>query len=277
MLRPGGVLYVDLEPNRAFWQRDRTASRDEWRRSSATLDEIVAREVRAVLHVEDDVRDRFAIPPETFRSAEYIKSHLGGFEPSEFEADARAAGFRSCDTTHEWFLGQAVLMHGEAPADAATVEAHLRRLLPGLGPALQVPALRGDAMTETARTADPETPRHDPRAGLRRRPGRARRGDRWHDEGRSYNVRSTRTSRRGRASEYPDAWMVHNLMVRASSLRPVPREPRRSTRTCHRCSATRASSTRTRRRACRRRARTSRTASTSTRPGSFRATGRTSA
>ena len=81
VLRPGGVLYVDLEPNRAFWQAIddvETSTRDD---GSSELDEIVAREVRAVLHIEDDVHDRFAIEPEIFRSAEYIKSHLGGFEP----------------------------------------------------------------------------------------------------------------------------------------------------------------------------------------------------
>jgi ubiquinone/menaquinone biosynthesis C-methylase UbiE len=124
VLKPGGVLYVDLEPNRSFW---RAVSALE---GVPDLDEIVTREVRAVLHVADDVQQRFEIPAETFRSAEYIKSELGGFESAEFEADARAAGFRACETTHEWFLGQGPLLHGSSPDDAATVEAHLRRLLP---------------------------------------------------------------------------------------------------------------------------------------------------
>ncbi len=84
VLRPGGVLYVDLEPNRAFWRAIADVE-DEYAARLGELDEIVAREVRAVLHVEDDLRERFGIAPETFRSAEYIKSHLGGFEPSEFE------------------------------------------------------------------------------------------------------------------------------------------------------------------------------------------------
>lgn len=133
VLRSGGVLYVDLEPNRAFW-RAIDAVEGEHRSRVPELDEIVAREVRAVLHIEDDVRDRFAIEPDVFRSAEYIKSHLGGFEPEEIEADALAAGFDTCQTTYEWFLGQATLMHGSSPADAATVEAHLRRLLPVSAP-----------------------------------------------------------------------------------------------------------------------------------------------
>ncbi len=133
VLRPGGVFYVDLEPNRAFWQAVDQAERTHGNRTEE-LDEIVVRELRAVLHVEDDVKDRFEIDPAVFRAAEYIKSHLGGFEPSEFEADARAAGFSRCETSHEWFLGQAVLMHGPSPEDATTVEGHLRRALPVSAP-----------------------------------------------------------------------------------------------------------------------------------------------
>lgn len=133
VLRPGGVLYVDLEPSRAFWRAVEDAERTNGERIGE-LDEIVARELRAVLHVEDEVHDRFEIDPETFRAAEYIKSHLGGFEPAEFEADALAAGFSGCETTHEWFLGQGALIHGSPPEDAATVEAYLRRALPVSAP-----------------------------------------------------------------------------------------------------------------------------------------------
>jgi ubiquinone/menaquinone biosynthesis C-methylase UbiE len=129
VIRPGGVLYVDLEPNRAFWRAIESVERTQGDRLD-TLDPVVAREVSAVLHIEDEVHDRFAIDPMVFRSAEYIKSTLGGFEQAEFEADARAAGFTSCETTPEWFLGQATLMHGPRPDDSETVETHLRRLLP---------------------------------------------------------------------------------------------------------------------------------------------------
>ena len=129
VLRPGGVLYVDLEPNRDFWQALADVERRHGDRAD-DLDPIVARELSAVLHVEEDVSERFAIDPDVFRSAEYIKSELGGFVAAEFEGDARAAGFSSCETTYEWFLGQASLMHGPDPREAKTVEAHLRRLLP---------------------------------------------------------------------------------------------------------------------------------------------------
>jgi ubiquinone/menaquinone biosynthesis C-methylase UbiE len=133
VLRPGGVLYVDLEPNRAFWRAIAEVERTHGGHIDE-LDDIVVRELTAVLHVEDEVGQRFAIDPAVFRSAEYIKSELGGFEPAEFEADALAAGFTSCETTPEWFLGQASLLHGERSEDAETVEAHLRRLLPVSSP-----------------------------------------------------------------------------------------------------------------------------------------------
>ena len=133
VLRPGGVLYVDLEPNRAFWRAIEDVEKD-FRSRFDRLDGIVAREVTAVLHVEDEIHVRFGIDPAVFRSAEHIKSELGGFEASQFEADALAAGFSSCETSYEWFLGQAVLMHGPSPETASTVDAHLRRLLPVSAP-----------------------------------------------------------------------------------------------------------------------------------------------
>jgi ubiquinone/menaquinone biosynthesis C-methylase UbiE len=128
VLRPGGVFYVDLEPNRAYWRA--IGELEERGVDGSSVDEIVAREVRAVLHVADDVAEQFPIAAETFRSAEYIKSELGGFDADEFVEDARAAGFASCETTYEWYLGQGVLIHGPSAGDAAVVDGHLRRLLP---------------------------------------------------------------------------------------------------------------------------------------------------
>jgi ubiquinone/menaquinone biosynthesis C-methylase UbiE len=129
VLHPGGVFYVDLEPNRAFWRALATVEEVHADRLTE-LDEIVSREIQAVLHVEDGIFVQFAIEPDVFRAAEHIKSTFGGFDPAEFEAEAVAAGFTSCRVTHEWFVGQGAVMHGRSPDDTATIEAHLRRLLP---------------------------------------------------------------------------------------------------------------------------------------------------
>lgn len=133
VLRSGGVLYVDLEPNRAFWRAIELVEKSHLQRLDE-LDEIVAREIRAVLHIEEDVHERFEIDPLVFREAEYIKSELGGFDPDQFAEDVAAAGFASLTTTHEWFLGQGQLLHGDSPERVEVVEAHLRKLLPLTAP-----------------------------------------------------------------------------------------------------------------------------------------------
>ena len=129
VLRRGGALYVDLEPNQAFWSGIERVEKTQPGRFGE-LDEIVAREIRAVLHIEDDVHERYDIDPAVFRTAEYIKSELGGFDPEQFALDVADAGFSSLSTRHEWFLGQGALLHGDSPGDAEVVESHLRRLLP---------------------------------------------------------------------------------------------------------------------------------------------------
>jgi SAM-dependent methyltransferase len=133
VLRPGGVLYIDLEPNRAFWRAIDHVEQSHVDRLGE-LDETVAREIRAVLHIDDDVHERFDIDPLTFREAEYIKSELGGFDPDQFALDVAAAGFASLSTTHEWFLGQGKLLHGDAPGSVEIVDTYLRRLLPITAP-----------------------------------------------------------------------------------------------------------------------------------------------
>ena len=72
----------------SFWQRDRRAS--SVRRDVAGLDEIVAREIRAVHHIEEDVHERFAHRAGVFRAAEYIKANLGGFDAERVRAATRA-------------------------------------------------------------------------------------------------------------------------------------------------------------------------------------------
>ena len=124
VLRPGGVLYIDLEPNRSFWQALGQLERD----GAEGLDEVVMREIRAVHHIEEDVHEQFGIEPDVFRAAEYM--NLGGFEAKAFERDAVEAGFGSCETTFEWFLGQGALMHSVSFEAADATADHLRRLLP---------------------------------------------------------------------------------------------------------------------------------------------------
>jgi ubiquinone/menaquinone biosynthesis C-methylase UbiE len=125
VLRPGGLFYVDLEPNKLFWE-----SMNALERRGGEYSDIVSREIESVLHTDEAVEGEFGISAQTFRDAEPIKSVLGGFDPDAFAADARAVGFSAVEVTPEWYLGQGAILHGQSEADATTVEAYLRRALP---------------------------------------------------------------------------------------------------------------------------------------------------
>jgi hypothetical protein len=125
VLRPGGAIYIDLEPNRTFWTAVRAALS-----SGRELDELVAREGRELFELGDEMERDHGIPSEEFWSAEHIKSNLDGFDPDEFAADLAAAGFVDIDVRLDWFLGQGVVHHEQSPEAAASMGAHLERLRP---------------------------------------------------------------------------------------------------------------------------------------------------
>ena len=127
VLKPGGGFYIDLEPNRLFWE---AMVRLEQGAGASPYSDIVLREIDAVLHRDDGVQDEFGIDKEVFNRAEYTKAVLGGIDPWAFRDECLRLGFRSCDISFEWFLGQGAVMHQQSFEAAATVEAYLRRILP---------------------------------------------------------------------------------------------------------------------------------------------------
>jgi len=129
VLRPGGVFYVDLDPNRSFWGAV-AAAEVVLAKSGAAASDIVAREIESVLHTDDRVEKDFRISAETFNLAEHYKDIRGGIDAREFSDAALGAGFASCEVHYEWFLGQGAVMHGQSGEDAARVEAYLQRALP---------------------------------------------------------------------------------------------------------------------------------------------------
>lgn len=124
VLRPGGVFYVDLAPNRLFWQAVNGIGPD-----LDGLSDIVTREALMVRENDKKVEEDFGIPSDVFKLAEPGKKE-GGIDPQEFETAALQAGFSRCETTFDWFLGQGAVMHGQSFAAADTVEAYLRRAAP---------------------------------------------------------------------------------------------------------------------------------------------------
>lgn len=129
VLKPGGLFYIDLEPNRLFW----AAISDLEHRSPAgemRLSGIVTKEVDSVLHTDERVQKEFGIAEETFNKAEFTKSILGGLDPWGFQRQCREIGFSQCEVSFEWFLGQGAVMHGQSFSDAETIGKYLRSVLP---------------------------------------------------------------------------------------------------------------------------------------------------
>lgn len=126
VLKPEGILYIDLEPNKLFWEKmvelDKLKNKD--------YSDIIKREIQSVLYVAEDVETNFELDREVFRKAEYIKEFMGGIDPSEFESETNQIGFRECNTKFEWFLGQGAILHGQSLEDSETVDAYLRRIFP---------------------------------------------------------------------------------------------------------------------------------------------------
>lgn len=122
VLKPGGVFYADLMPNRLFWQALAPLE-------PQGLSDIVRREIEMVTGNDKKVERDFGIEAETFRRAEPGKED-GGIDPAALARQALEAGFRSSEVTFDWFLGQGAVMHGQSFADAAVVDAYLRRVAP---------------------------------------------------------------------------------------------------------------------------------------------------
>jgi len=126
VLRPGGLFYADLEPNKLFW--------DAMAALAAIPDtELLPRVAQArgsVVATDVRVERTYGIPQETFRQAEFTKAVLGGFDPRRLPQEAHDLGFRACEVRLEWYLGQAHLMHGRSFEEAERVEDYLRSAAP---------------------------------------------------------------------------------------------------------------------------------------------------
>ncbi len=125
VLKPGGIFYADLIPSRLFWAALSPLKPEDDRRYS----DIVTREADMVTANDKKVEQQFGIAADLFRRAEPGKEE-GGIDPQAFAETALRCGFAACETSFDWFLGQGTIMHGQSFADAAVVEAYLRRVSP---------------------------------------------------------------------------------------------------------------------------------------------------
>lgn len=132
-LRKGGKLYADLDPNFFFWDAVKGL---EGKPGHDAYDPIVQREIAAVAHKDDQMKEEHGIPTAVFNDAEYGKDVAGGFKEEVVRETLLQAGFTDVKFSYYWYLGQASLVNDasktreERLANAALVNSVLQSVMP---------------------------------------------------------------------------------------------------------------------------------------------------
>lgn len=128
VLRPGGIMYADLLPNKRFWDEvNLVGERDGIEGIAAPL---VRREVEMLVSQHKMVESEYAIDGQTFLAAEPWKTATRGIASRDFIQIARDIGFSKVEVSFQWYLGQGNVLHGQGEREADVVEGYLRSVLP---------------------------------------------------------------------------------------------------------------------------------------------------
>jgi len=126
VMKPNGVLYVDLEPNAKYWANLKEVSEID----GITITPLVEREINATINIASQVSNQYAIEGSVFDTAEYSKSITGGFGAIELEKSLHELGLGATKVNLDWFMGQGGVMHGQSFELAQEIEDYLRTALP---------------------------------------------------------------------------------------------------------------------------------------------------
>jgi ubiquinone/menaquinone biosynthesis C-methylase UbiE len=126
VLKPGGIFYIDLNPNRYFWDALAEAEKDK----KFTKSELLNKEIYATIHNDDRVSKMYNLDIDKLKQAEPIKNENCGFEPHEVINAAQTIGFTTTHFDLHWFVSQASVLHNKSFAIADEIDEHLTKLLP---------------------------------------------------------------------------------------------------------------------------------------------------
>lgn len=111
-LKPGGIYYTDLEPNRAFWDALQGWKADDPMVSALTRNEIAK--------IDDhETAMEIGVTREQLDLAEYGKNIRGGFDEGDLRAMLGRAGFSKVEVSYHWFVGQGAIINAPG-TDKAT-------------------------------------------------------------------------------------------------------------------------------------------------------------
>jgi ubiquinone/menaquinone biosynthesis C-methylase UbiE len=125
VLRPGGWFYSDCDPNYYFWEAIKSLP------EGGAYAPFVRREIDAVRRKDQELSEKFGVPPELLTLAEILKHDGGGFKAEELEAELRSIGFSEAQVHFEWYIGEARVIHSDdSRACSGTVRSLLHEMLP---------------------------------------------------------------------------------------------------------------------------------------------------
>ena len=105
VLKKGGILYSDTDPNFYFWQSFNNIDQDK------KYSDIVDREINGINYKDKELKDKYNVEPYVLNTAESLKHKYGGFKEDEIKELLYSIGFSKVEINYEWFLGEAKLLH----------------------------------------------------------------------------------------------------------------------------------------------------------------------
>ena len=126
VLKPGGILYVDLNPNRFFWQALENASQTD----SAAYSQQLQTEIFNTLSNDKRNSSKYGIDIDQLVMAEPTKNYSHGFDAQEIGELATKIGFSKFEAQYHWFLTEGVVLHQQSAQDAKVINDYLQTLLP---------------------------------------------------------------------------------------------------------------------------------------------------
>jgi len=127
VLKPGGVFYTDLNPNREFiLAMEKTASLAQQQLFSGQIQ----REIKGALHNGEHYHSQFGMDAAKLEQAEPGKTVNKGFLASDVIQVATDIGFSSCKVEFEWFVNQGEWVNQKPDGQAQLIEEYLLSMRP---------------------------------------------------------------------------------------------------------------------------------------------------
>lgn len=124
VLRQGGHLYIDQDPNRSYWEfMNGLKDRED-------LPPLVRRERESIVSVVDELSHEFGLSAETVKLAEFQKVHGGGIDGLAFRSLLEDVGFRRVEVRYQWYLGEGSVRRTRGEQEQGAIGVYLRSLLP---------------------------------------------------------------------------------------------------------------------------------------------------